>query len=128
VIVVDSSVWISALRSRSSPEAAVLDSLLDADEVGLAYPVRVELLSGASKRDRPALKRALTALPILFPSEDTWRIVDDWIAQAGDAGYRFGFGDLLIAALARESGALVWSLDADFERMERLDLIQLYGP
>jgi predicted nucleic acid-binding protein len=128
VIAVDSSVWISALRSKSSPEAPVLTSLLDADEVVLTYPVRVELLSGAAKRDRPVLKRALTALPVIFPSEDTWRIVDEWIAQAGDAGHRFGFGDLLVAALARESGALVWSLDADFGRMRRLNLIDLYEP
>jgi predicted nucleic acid-binding protein len=106
----------------------VLASLLDADEVALPYPVRVELLSGASRRDRPALKRALTALPVIFPSEDTWRIIDEWIIQAADSGHRFGFGDLLVAALARESGALVWSLDADFERMRRLSLIELYEP
>ena len=128
MIAVDSSVWISALRSKTGPEAPVLASLLDADEVALAYPVRVELLSGASKRDRPALKRALTALPVIFPSEDTWQIIDEWITQAGEAGHRFGFGDLLIAALARESGALVWSLDADFGRMRRLKLIELYEP
>ena len=96
--------------------------------MALAYPVRVELLSGASKRDRPALKRALTALPVIFPSEDTWQIIDEWITRAGEAGHRFGFGDLLIAALARESGALVWSLDTDFGRMRRLNLIELYEP
>jgi predicted nucleic acid-binding protein len=128
VIAVDSSVWISALRSKSSPEAPVLAALLDADEVVLAYPVRVELLAGASTRDRAALKRALTALPVIFPSENTWPIIDAWIARAGDAGHHFGFGDLLIAALARESGALVWSLDADFGRMRRLNLIDLYEP
>jgi predicted nucleic acid-binding protein len=128
VIAVDSSVWISALRSKSSPEAPILASLLDVDEVLLAYPVRVELLSGASKRDRPALKRALTALPVIVPSEETWRIIDDWITRAGDAGHRFGLGDLLVAALAHETGALVWSLDADFSRMRRLKLIELYEP
>jgi predicted nucleic acid-binding protein len=128
VIAVDSSVWISALRSKTGPETPVLASLLDADEVALPYPVRVELWSGASRRDRPALKRALTALPVIFPSEETWRIIDEWITQAGDAGHRFGLGDLLVAALARESGALVWSLDADFERMRRLNLIELYEP
>jgi predicted nucleic acid-binding protein len=74
------------------------------------------------------LKRALTALPVVFPSEDTWRLIDDWITPAGDAGYRFGLGDLLIAALAHESGALVWSLDVDFRRMSRLNLIELYEP
>jgi predicted nucleic acid-binding protein len=53
--------------------------------------------------------------------------MDDWAALGRDRGERFGVGDLLIAALARESGALVWSLDVDFVRMERLTFIDLYA-
>jgi len=34
----------------------------------------------------------------------------------------------LIASLAAEIGGLVWSLDKDFERMERLGLVSLYAP
>jgi len=33
----------------------------------------------------------------------------------------------LIAALASEVGGLVWSLDRDFERMEKLEMISLYA-
>jgi predicted nucleic acid-binding protein len=35
---------------------------------------------------------------------------------------------ILIAALAVECGALLWSLDAEFARMERLRLIERYDP
>ncbi len=128
MIVVDTSVWITGLRRAHSPEAEVLRALLDQDEVALAAPVRVELLSGASNADRPRLRRALSALPILYPSPETWKLIDAWIDRAARGGERFGLGDLLIGALANEVGALLWSLDADFARMEALRLVQRYVP
>lgn len=128
MIVVDTSVWVRALRDGESVEAATLRALLDADEAGLAIPVRMELISGASNADRPRLRRALSALPILYPCDETWTLVDGWLEVAGKAGDRFGVGDLLIAALSRETGSLLWSLDSDFERMSRLGFIELYEP
>ena len=128
MIVVDTSVWVAALRHASGSEAKTLQQLLDADEVALAVPVRIELLSGASRSDRPRLRRALSALPLVYPTDDTWATIDRWVDRAGDAGERFGVGDLLIGALAAESGSLVWSLDTDFARMERLKLVAVYEP
>ena len=128
MIVVDTSVWVRTLRAGASKEADTLRALLDADEASLAVPVRIELLTGASRLDRPRLRRSLSALPILYPSDDTWRLIDGWVDVAGAAGQRFGFGDLLIGALARETGSLVWSLDADFERMSGLGFVDLYEP
>ena len=128
MIVVDSSVWVRALRAGASEEADTLRALLDADEACLAVPVRIELLTGASRLDRPRLRRALSALPILCPSDDTWRLIDGWVEVAGASGQRFGVGDLLIGALARETGSLVWSLDSDFERMSGLGFVDLYEP
>jgi len=128
MIVVDTSVWVAALRTAAAVEGRTLAALLDVDEVALAIPVRIELLSGASRRDRPALKRALSALPVLYPTDDTWATMGAWVDRAGDAGERFGLGDLLIAALASEAGALVWTLDSDFTRMEGLGLVGLYQP
>jgi predicted nucleic acid-binding protein len=78
-------------------------------------------------RQRAALRRALGALPVALPSEETWTLVESWIEPAARKGYRFGMADWLIAALADELGALVWSFDRDFERMEQLKLVQLYG-
>ena len=126
MIVVDTSVWVSALRSPESPEAPFLVQLLDADEVGLAIPVRVELLSGSSTADRVKLRRTLSALPVLYPTDETWALIDGWVDIAARKGQRFALGDLLIGAMAAEQGALVWSLDADFARMSAVGLVGRY--
>jgi predicted nucleic acid-binding protein len=128
MIAVDTSVWVVALRDRESVEAQGLAALLDRDEVVLPVPVRIEILVGASRADRKQLRRLLSALPVFYPTDATWERIDTWIDRAGAAGERFGFADLLIAALARDREAKLWSLDADFQRMARMGLIDLHRP
>lgn len=127
MILVDTSVWVAALRSAESAEAARLRGLLDEDQVALAAPVRIELLSGASRRDLPRLRRVLSALPTWYPVRSTWALAESWIEPATKRGQRFGFADLLIGALAAEKQAEVWSRDGDFARLARLGLIELLG-
>ncbi len=129
MIVVDTSVWIRALRSASAPDAITLRQLLDADEVALAVPVRTELLMGASATDRVRLERELKGLPLLYPTDESWRIIDRWTERASRAGVTFAIGDLLIGVLAADIGGLVWSIDSDFDRMEQLQMVGLFaGP
>ena len=126
MIVVDTSVWVDASRRPHEHHARTLGRLIDADEVALALPVRLELVAGMARANRAAFRRALTALPVLVPTEDTWRVVEAWIDPAADAGHRFAVTGLIVAGLAREIGALVWSLDSDFARMETLGFAALY--
>ncbi len=126
MIVVDSSVWIAALRKPVSEEGDVLRQLLDADLVALPVPVRTELLLGTGGRTRERLARTLAALPLIYPTDDTWRTIDAWTLRAGEAGERFSLGDLLIGVLAATEQALVWSLDDDFRRLAKLELLTLY--
>ncbi len=126
MICVDTSVWVAALRARDSTAGHCLDELLDRDEVALPVPVRMELLSGVSRAQEPRLRRALSGLPVLFPTGATWHRIDGWVARAGARGHRFGVGDLLIAAIAADRGLPLWSLDNDFQRMQRLGFVETY--
>jgi predicted nucleic acid-binding protein len=126
VIVVDTSVWVDVLRRPASRRAATFHSLLDADEVALALPVRVELMSGVATHHRRPLRRALSALPVVMPTDETWRLIEGWVEPAAERGVRFSVTDLLIAALAHELTALVWSIDSDFASMAGLGFVQLY--
>jgi predicted nucleic acid-binding protein len=128
VIAVDSSIWITALRNKASNEARHLSVLLDLDEVALPIPVRLEILAGASRRDLPVLRVTLAALPVLYPAEQTWEMIETWIDRTARAGERFGFADLLVGALAAEYRCSLWSADADFGRLARLGLVVTYQP
>ena len=125
---VDTSVWVASLRSADGAEAHALSTLLEQGRVALAAPVRVEILTGASNRDRQRLRRVLSALPLYFPTDADWSRIDSWVERAGAAGERFGFADLLIAAIAAGNQGAVWSLDADFARLARLGFISVYRP
>jgi predicted nucleic acid-binding protein len=128
MIVVDTSVWVSVFRRRTTRDAEAFGALLDTDDILLPAPVRTELLGGVRPVHRQALRRILTALPVAYPSDETWKQMDHWAIHGSERGQSFGVGDLLIAAMAQEAGALVWSLDTDFQRMARLKFIDLYEP
>lgn len=125
MIIVDTSVWIAADRGNAT-HAETLNELLTADEVVVALPVRLELRAGVAQQKRKALLKGLSALPLARPTEDTWTQVEAWADEAAENGEHFHQADLMIAALADELGALVWSLDKDFERMARLKFVRLY--
>jgi len=124
VIAVDTSVWIDFFRGRQ-PVAAKLSDLLDKYEVALPVPVRIEILSGAGRVEQVRLGRLLSALPLLYPTDTSWRRMEGWVMKSAAAGQRFGIGDLLVAAVAVDHDAAIWSLDSDFKRLEQLGFVSL---
>lgn len=126
MICADTSVWIAALANGDSIEANQLGELLDADEVILPTPVRLEILAGTPKKNRRQLQERLSAVPPAIPNLGTWDRIETWIGTAVDAGQRFGMADLLIASSAADHDARIWSLDSDFARMEKLGFLKCF--
>ncbi len=127
MICVDTSVWVAAFSDSAGPEARHLSYLMRRREMVMPSPVRVELLSGASGESLGPLRDRFSALPQAVPDGATWDRIEEWLATAVAAGQRFSLADLLIAATAAERNAPVWSLDADFERMQKLGFVELYA-
>lgn len=126
MILVDTSVWIEFFRGKNKKIGEEVQSLLDSDEIILAAPVRIEILSGCSKNNFKQLRQLLSALPVFYPSSTTWERIESWIEKAVSSGERFGVGDLLIASIAADQNSAIWSLDADFGRMEKFGWLDLH--
>ena len=127
MICVDTSVWIAALGDATGAGALHLSELVDANVVAVPAPVRVEILAGAPRRAFADLVDGFLGITQFVPGGPTWELVEHWVSEAVAAGQRFGVVDLLIAATAAEHGATLWSLDADFARMQKLGFVQLYA-
>lgn len=123
---VDTSVWIEAFRRAHRDEAVHLRSLLEAGEVAMAPPIRIELLCGAGAADLPRLRRVLSALPLFGPTVESWERMEGWVERAVRGGRRFGVVDLLIAAIAAENDLAIWSLDGDFALMAALGFVRIH--
>jgi predicted nucleic acid-binding protein len=128
VISIDTSVWIEFFHGTNRTIANHVKELLDLDQVILTAPVKIEILSGSPKSMFARLRNMLSALPIYFPDSDTWNTIDHWLEESKETGQHFGFGDLLIGVLTVKQNAKLWSLDSDFERMQKLGWLDLYKP
>ena len=65
MVLVDSSVWIEALRRDGRLDVKVaLENLLEEYEAAWCGPVKLEVLGGARQQDREKLEAHLSASPI----------------------------------------------------------------
>lgn len=123
MVVVDTSVWVDYLRGKLS-QKKVFDSLIDADEIALPIPVRLELLSGVKKGEVTKLRMSLNALTTLYPSSSTWEKAEELALLAARKGVHPGFADLLICSLA--GSYPIWTYDNDIKQLEQFGWVRLF--
>jgi len=126
VIIVDTSVWIDYFRGSNTALASTLDGLLDEDRVVLVPPVRLELLLGCRKSQRVRLLRLLEAIPTLPATEGAWKAAERLSLELREDGVTAGVVDLLIAALAFEHAASLWTLDKDFDPLFKTQRLEAF--
>lgn len=117
MVLPDTSIWVAYLRAGSEDITRELDAALDRREVLACGPVVAELVAGSRRADRPRLLASLVGLPWADLDRRGWQSVGLLAAELRDRGQRPPLTDLEIAVAAHTSGAVLWTVDRDFERV-----------
>ncbi len=127
MILVDTSVWIDFFSSSPGPAGQELKRLIvEAEPLALTGIVVVEILQGLT-RNVERIEYYLSQWVLLEPQGYETYLKAAAIFRLGRSrGLTFTTSDVLIAALALENGASVFSLDRDFGRIARLTKLVLH--
>jgi predicted nucleic acid-binding protein len=127
LILVDSSVWIEFFSSRPGRASAELRRMIaDADPFALTGIVVQEILQGLT-RHVSEIERYLSLWEMLEPSGvSTYREAATIYRVSRAKGVSLTTIDALIAAIALEHNARVFTLDRDFSRIARITRLLLH--
>ena len=127
MILVDSSVWIDFFSSAPGRAGNELRRMIsDAEPLALAGVIVTEILQGLT-RDAGRIEQYLTQWDLLEPKGfRTYREAAAIYRLGRAKGVSLTTIDVLIAAMALEHHANVFTLDKDFSRIARLTGLPLY--
>lgn len=128
MILVDSSVWIDFFSSSPGIAGAELRRLIEqAEPLALAGVIVTEVLQGLT-RDASVIERFLGMWELLEPRGlSTYREAAAIFRIARAKGISVTTIDSLIAAIALEHRATVFTLDQDFSPIARISALSLYN-
>ena len=129
MILVDTSVWIDFFSASPCPAGLELARLIeDAAPLALTGIVVTEVLQGLI-RDLEQVEYYLSLWDLLEPKGlSTYRQAAAVFRLCRSKGISPTTVNTLIAAVALEHGATLFTLDRDFSRIARLTHLQLYEP
>lgn len=118
MILVDTSVWIDFLNSDHGPAGGELARLISADApVVLTGLILTEVLQGL-KRDVEPVTQLLSRWPLIEPRGfATYETAAGIFRHARSRGLTLSTVDAVLAALALEYDAALFTLDQDFDRL-----------
>jgi predicted nucleic acid-binding protein len=127
LILVDTSVWIDFFSSSPARAGSELRRLInEVEPFALTGVVVTEVLQGLT-RDVNRIERFLSMWDLLEPSGfSTYREAAAISRLARSKGISLTTIDTLIAAIALEHRASLFTLDKDFSRVARVTTLQLH--
>ena len=128
MILVDSSVWVDFFSSSPGKAGRELRRIVeDSEPFALTGVVVAEILQGLT-RDAGPIEQFLMQWDMLEPSGfETYRAAAAIYRKARAKGISLTTIDTLIAAVALEQKASLFTLDQDFSRIAQITSLVLYG-
>jgi predicted nucleic acid-binding protein len=122
MILLDTSVWIEALRERGNPETKRrVHEHLQSGRACWMPMIRLELWNGArGESEKRALREFQAVLPELELGPEVWEAANELSRRARAAGLTVPAADLLIVACANYHRVEIESLDAHFAELQKL--------
>ncbi len=114
---VDTSVWIYALRKAFVPEIkSYVERMIDEGQIVTIPIIKLELLAGTkTKREFSRLKSRLDALPEVAFTEGLWDAAQELAFRLRRKGIAIPLIDILIIAGARSADAVLIHRDRHFD-------------
>jgi predicted nucleic acid-binding protein len=129
-VIVDTSIWSSALRRGKSPNSSILvelESLISDFRVQLVGPIRQELLSGIKSDEQfNELKQYLSSFPDYPIQTEDFELAAQFFNQCRSKGIQGSNTDFLISAIAVNNNWQIYTSDQDFSHFQKIIPIQLY--
>lgn len=123
-ILPDTCAWIDFFRGRQTPLAEALGNSLMRVEVVTCGVVLYELLQGIKNQSEEVLvQNAFQALSHLEMTRELWIGAGRLSAQMRSSGHTLPFSDIVIAAIALDSGSAILTIDRHFEAVPGLTIV-----
>jgi len=123
-VLLDTSVWIDALRGKTPEIVALTRELLNDDRVLTCGPVIFEINRGLRHSERKRITSLFDALIRLPVEEGVWEQAGDLDASLRRKGIAVPPMDILIAQICRHHDVSLFTLDEHFSSVPGLKLFQ----
>ena len=123
-VLLDTSVWIDALRGKTPEIVALTRELLNDDRVLTCGPVIFEINRGLRYSERKRITSLFDALIRLPVEEGVWEQAGDLDASLRRKGITIPPMDILIAQICRHHDVSLFTLDEHFSLVPGLKLFQ----
>lgn len=123
-VLLDTSIWIDALRGKTPDNVAVTQRLLNDDRVLSCGPVIFEIKRGLRPPERKKILPLFDALIRLSVDETVWGAAGDLDASLRKKGITIPPMDVIIAQVCLHHKVFLFSLDAHFHSVPGLKMFE----